>query len=226
MFLFGLLALMWAVLYLAKIAQPSTWFSQSCTKPKQAGRRVAPYFPCTAARWWGLTKHFVVWFGKLVGCGRDAVASVIVRGITGGMFVSDKCPMCDSTTTEVIDLDSTDLLKVRCEACGYENVEFTRTSNENPNRGKSQNKKTPFVDLTNVFSFFGGLILLLPAALFLNDRSRSLGSGGFLPEKLHLLIEKVIFFPLIGVSVLSLILVVKNFNHRLKQLEARQADED
>jgi len=26
--------------------------------------------------------------------------------------------------------------------------------------------------------------------------------------------------------VLSLILVVKNFNHRLKQLEARQADED
>ena len=142
-----------------------------------------------------------------------------------GVFVSDKCPMCDSPTTEVTDPDSGDL-KVSCEACGYENIERTVSINANPARDKSQNKKTPFVDLTNVFSFFGVLILLLPAALFLNDRSRSMGSGGFLPEKLHLLIEKVIFFPLIGVSVLLLILVVKNFNHRLKQLEARQADED
>jgi len=140
--------------------------------------------------------------------------------------VGDKCPMCDSTTTEVIDPDSGDFLKVRCEACGYENVEFARTSNENPNREKSQNKKTPFVDHSNVFSFFGTLILLLTAGLFMYDRRISAGYNNFLPENWDRLIEQFIFFPLIGVSVLSLILVIKNFNHRLKQLEARQADED
>jgi len=43
--------------------------------------------------------------------------------------VGDKCPMCDSTTTEVTDPDSGDL-KVSCEACGYENIEVGESENE------------------------------------------------------------------------------------------------
>jgi hypothetical protein len=149
----------------------------------------------------------------------------IVRLITGGMVVGDKCPMCDRTTIEVTDPNSGDL-KVSCEACGYENIERTVSMNANPTRGKSQNNKPAFVDHSDVFSFFGTLILLLTAGLFIYDQRISAGYHYFLPENWDLLIEKFIFFPLIGVSVLSLILVVKNFNHRLKQLEARQADED
>jgi tetratricopeptide (TPR) repeat protein len=53
----------------------------------------------------------------------------IVRLITGGMVVGDKCPMCDSATTEVIDPDSGDL-KVSCEACGYERIKITVSTYE------------------------------------------------------------------------------------------------
>ena len=41
----------------------------------------------------------------------------------------DKCPMCDSTTTEVTDPISGDL-KVSCEACGYENIEVGESENK------------------------------------------------------------------------------------------------
>ena len=33
-----------------------------------------PHFPCPVVGWWPLTKHFVLWFGKLVEGGLDEVA--------------------------------------------------------------------------------------------------------------------------------------------------------
>ena len=59
---------------------------------------------------------------------RLKIVHVFVPVLTGGVFVSDKCPMCDSTTTEVVDPDSGDL-KVSCEACGYENIEVGESQN-------------------------------------------------------------------------------------------------
>ena len=42
--------------------------------------------------------------------------------------MNDKCPLCNSPTTEVTDPDSGDL-KVSCEACGYENIEVGESQN-------------------------------------------------------------------------------------------------
>tara|TARA_B110000263_G_C14972641_1_gene357779 strand:- start:95 stop:550 length:456 start_codon:yes stop_codon:yes gene_type:complete len=151
----------------------------------------------------------------------------MVLVLEGGVFVNDKCPLCKSPTK--VEIDSKSLArKVICESCGYENIEnieSTVSVNEDPPRDKSQNKKPAFVNRLNVFFFFGILILLLIAVLFTYDLRISAGHRIMFGREEDRFLAKCIF-PLIGVSVLSLILVIKNFNHRLKQLEARQADED
>ena len=88
-------------------------------------------------------------------------------------------------------------------------------TNKNPNRDKSRNKKPAIADPSKAFTFFGTLMVLLTAIVFLD----SLASRGIGVDEIPHLSK--LTFPLIGISVLSLILVVRNFSHRLKQLEAR-----
>jgi len=93
----------------------------------------------------------------------------MVHVLNGGVFVSDKCPLCKSPTT--VEIDSNSLArKVNCESCGYENIEnieSTVSINEDPPRDKTPKKKKPefsnrgFRDSKKWFNLFGVSFIIL-----------------------------------------------------------------
>jgi hypothetical protein len=93
----------------------------------------------------------------------------MVPVLNGGVFVSDKCPLCKSPTK--VEIDSKSLArKVNCESCGYENIEnleSTVSINEDPPRDKTPKKKKPefanrgFRDSKKWFNLFGVSFIIL-----------------------------------------------------------------
>jgi hypothetical protein len=98
--------------------------------------------------------------------------------------------------------------------------------NGNPPQDKSHNKKPAIVDHTKSFVFIGYLVLIGTIVAFLPPAWKGWNrfqKSSFYNDPLDI---TLFLLPLVLLFGFLLFCVVNNFSHRLKQLEARQRDED